>query len=155
MLLVGQRRGGYLIWHLIGRKFASRSFQKDLVGPSFFEIRGLEIYVHGAKQSLVSVTYLCLWNAGCTVVRQNDWAPTDPLTVVVTASSLLSFEIVAQTRLACNVQIHSSEIDSKLPASFDFLGKRDGIVLRLVHTGSASEAKFALNGILIDGMKWS
>ena len=133
------------------QKICFSFISKDLVGPSFFEIPGLEIYVHGAKQSLVSVTYLCIWNAGSKVVRQSDWAPTDPLTVVVTAGSLLSFEIVAQTRPACNVLIHRSEISSNLPASFDFLGKRDGIVLRLVHTGAASEAKFALNGILIDG----
>lgn len=82
----------------------------------------------------LSYTDLIIWAKGKTLINNTDVAPLAPLTVNVSEDTeILDYQIIAQNEAANNFEL--SKDDHKIIINFDYLSYKNGIAVRIIHTG--------------------
>jgi hypothetical protein len=136
------------------RDAASLAFQSssvDVVTPSEEEVGGLELEVlfKGARIPRLTRTRMALWNAGWATVEGADISENDPLRIRLRDGpmrvEILDVRLVRATREAI---AFSAEVrKGTCFVNFDFLDRHDGVVLDLLHTGSAT-GRPSIDGVI-------
>jgi hypothetical protein len=118
----------------------------------------LEILYKNQKQERITVSKLAIWNAGSDPLRSDDIATAFPLAIeVAEGAEVLSADVVFTTDEANRFTLGhvKQSIDGKkqtlIPFSFEYLDKREGVVIQIVHTGEASH-KISVTGKVISGL---
>ncbi len=115
---------------------------KDDVFPSEVEVR-----YRGTPVSRLTSSTVWIWNAGLKTVNGEDIVPHDPLRLHF-GGEVLSVRIIKTNRKVSRLMAEKSEDVSEegkrtVYCSFDFLDRRNGSVLEVLHSGSARVPKCA------------
>ena len=115
--------------------FSVRSFQ--LLSNELSTLPGFSASYSGRVLSNLTASKILLWNSGTDVVSQADVAAGDPLIVMLPEGvEILSARIA---NMSTPPNLLAVEIDGSMrnmaQVSFDYLARREGCVLALIHTG--------------------
>jgi hypothetical protein len=77
----------------------------------------------------MTVTNIAIWSAGREPIRKSDIAPTEPLSIVSRGDCK-----ILEANVQC-VQVNNNEVI----IAFEFLGKGDGAVIQIFHTGITND----------------
>ncbi len=102
------------------------------------KIDSLEVKYHEKKVDDVSVSYIALWNNGTLTINKEDFAPQAKLAVAPVAGvDILEAEIVYIYNKINNFKLSYEK--GKIKINFDYFDYKEGVVLRIVHTGISSD----------------
>ena len=88
----------------------------------------------------VTVTFLAMWNSGNDTIYSSDVLNTAPLSVYPTDDSqILETKIVYSSNKLNGFQMIKADKDGFV-ISFDYINKKEGIILKIVHTGTSSKS---------------
>lgn len=100
----------------------------------------------------LTVTRFAMWNSGNRLLNSNDIVDTKPLSIISDddGPDILDVSIIKQSEESNKFIVdkkdhHSAEL------KFDYMDKRDGIILQVLHTGSAND--LVINGKIKGGKK--
>jgi hypothetical protein len=110
--------------------------------PEIPEFRDLELRYRGEVVPRVAVSDIILWNSGTDTVAGSDVACRSPIRLLVPdGQRVLSCAVVAGTRNEIGARVSvEPEVGFGYVVAFDFLDPGDGMRLKVVHTGGASDA---------------
>lgn len=137
--------------YLIERKFRqiSYTFKTTNVLLSNPNLEKLSFSYDGVPLSSISITDVIIWSNGKEIIDRCDIAPLSPLTVH-SSSKILDYQMILSNE-PCN-NFHLAQMsDTSLSLDFDFLGKNNGIAIRIIHSGGCSD--FSVTCKLKDGKK--
>ena len=110
-------------------------------GKSF--VSELQLLFHGKAINNITVTRLALWNSGNEVLNHSDIVDSKKLCIF---SDNPSAEILDAIVIKHSDETNQFGIENKtskyVELNFDYLNKRDGIVVQIMHTGERSSLKF-------------
>jgi hypothetical protein len=87
----------------------------------------------------MTVTNIAIWSAGREPIRKSDIAPTEPLSIVSRGDcKILEANVVQENRPANTVQCVQVK-NNEVIIAFEFLGKGDGAVIQIFHTGITND----------------
>lgn len=114
---------------------STRLIQRDVN-----QINCLEVFYDKRKLTALTITKLAFWNNGRDTISKTDIAEKDRVRVQIKeAYEILSCEVIAQTKEANNVVVSMADDRKSVSISFDYLDYKEGVVLKIRHTGSESE----------------
>lgn len=132
------------IWALIkGKKklelscyTTTKSIMKD--GKELIE--GLKVVYNERVISDLSITRLAIWNSGTEVLNVSDIVATQPLQITTANEEILDAIIITSSEKTneCKI-VHKSE--RNVCIGFEYMNKRDGLVIQILHTGDAAGLK--------------
>lgn len=93
-----------------------------------------------------SSTKFAIWNSGNDIINNTDISDVDLLTIKLQEGIILDASIIQESNKVNEVRI-KKDGDNKIIIYFDYLGKLDGIVLQIIHTGIKSD-QFNFNGTI-------
>lgn len=130
---------------------------KTLVEGVSTALDGLQVVYRGIPQERVTITNVYFWNAGRETIRRTDLADASPLLVEVPAEArVLLATVTHSSDKACQFNaihiISGNDEPTRIKIEFDYLDKRDGGVIQIVHTGPSS-LKIQMTGKVIGGGK--
>jgi len=109
-----------------------------LVEDAESSVNGLEVRYRSEAVSTLTVTKVALWNAGNETVDAADLSDQDPLRIEVVDGEILDVVVVARTSPVTSLSVSLAD-DNAARVRFDFLDRRQGGVVQVVHTGLKSD----------------
>lgn len=86
----------------------------------------------------LTITKVALWNSGKDALRAEDFPEKEALRLTVANElEILEASIIQNTSEACNCRI-TRKAKSCFEIEFEFLDRRDGLVVQIAHTGTSS-----------------
>ena len=109
----------------------------QLLGHNHVLPKELEFVFKGTRVPNVTLSHVAIWNMGNTTLRRDQIVASDPLRIVTSAgSTVLEVTILQRTRdvndFSCAVRLTAT---NEVECGFDYLDPRDGVLVRLIHTG--------------------
>jgi hypothetical protein len=139
---------------IVGLVVALETYRRSRQRAIFaYQQRGLRLLGHNKAQlpPEVSVIYsgkpiprltkstVVIWNAGERTISGDDIVSSDPLTIsILPNEEILSCEVVKKSREVNSVRVNRDlKSPSKFFLRFEFLDRRDGCTLEILHTGKS------------------
>lgn len=131
-----------IVAHFISKAEPSIAYQsahQTVIGnySNKFEGKELKLYFNDELVEQVSKTQIAMWNQGAKTVKGSDIVAKDPIRIVSPeGSKILAFSIISSTREinGCKLEMNNDSLEEILLA-FDYLDRRDGVVIEIIHTG--------------------
>jgi hypothetical protein len=140
------------LWSKRERKMVYTVTTANLVRPSVAGIAGLTVAFFGESVATVSVSRVTIWNKGREAVRKEDITASAPLRIVMrNGAAILHGEVLTMSRPSNQFRLlgrHSPASDVEI--TLDYLGRNQGAVVQVVHTGVDS-SDIEVTGDLTDG----
>ena len=153
------------IW-IISKRYKKLTYTKKtnrLASFYKFKPEAIQLLYDGREISDLAITRIALWNSGNEVIKASDLVSEQLITIKADnqekedfSFSLLDCSIAFETertnkfRLELETKDTAPETSSVLPIiTFDYVEQKDGIIIQLVHTGSAQS--IYLDGHIMGG----
>lgn len=110
----------------------------------------LDVMYDGRKLDNFTITKLSIKNKGTEVIRPEDIARNDPITIRLAADQnieMLEFTIINVTDKNSNFQLNRTS-ENSFSISFDFIEPEDSVTIQILHTGRDSQA-ITISGTVI------
>lgn len=90
----------------------------------------------------VTITFLAIWNSGNGTIYPSDILETAPLSVFTTGDSeILNKKIVYVSNKLNGFKINIKKtIKNRFRILFNYVGKKEGVILKIIHTGAFSDS---------------
>ena len=87
----------------------------------------------------VSKTQIAVWNSGVSTMHGQDIVAAAPLKFVFPSDvKILAYSMVSTTNKANNFKLEvNNQAPNELIYTFDYLDRKDGVIIEIVHTGNA------------------
>lgn len=117
------------------------------------KINDLKVCYNKEQIENLTISKVGFWNAGTEIIRQEDIANVDPITINVEEG----YKILRPTKI---VYVENSangffieEIDDRsITLNFNYIGKNEGVIIQIFHTAISNEG-IKLNGSIIGASK--
>ncbi len=131
------------------KRISFRSVSFPIIRKSTNAISNVNILYKNKSVSNLTITNYIIWNSSDKSIRKDDIVPLSPLCFSInnTNVEILDISIIETNNLTNNA--HLDLIENKFSLSFDYLKKKNGVVVQVIHTGYDDDIKFT--GELIDG----
>lgn len=105
-------------------------------------IPGVQLLYHGKDIADLTITRYAIWNSGNEVLNSTDIVATKQLSIICTKNTnrILDAKIVKQSD-ETNLFTVNQKNDTCIEVTFDYVAKHDGIILQVLHTGTAIDLK--------------
>lgn len=105
-------------------------------------IPGVQLLYHGKDIADLTITRYAIWNSGNEVLNSTDIVATKQLSIICTndTNKILDAEIVKKSD-ETNLFTVKQKNDTCIEVTFDYAAKQDGIILQVLHTGTAIDLK--------------
>ena len=105
-------------------------------------IPGVQLLYHGKDIADLTITRYAIWNSGNEVLNSTDIVATKQLSIICTKNTnrILDAKIVKQSD-ETNLFTVNQKNDTCIEVTFDYVAKYDGIILQVLHTGTAIDLK--------------
>lgn len=129
---------------------------RTVIETSGSEITGLQVQYDGNQQDRITVSKVGIWNCGTEPIRPPDIATSCPLLIQVhPGADVLAADVIYTTEEANQFHLDAitpadGDMPTSIPFSFEFLDRKDGAVVQIVHTGPQSHP-ISITGKLIGG----
>jgi len=144
LLGVGGILIGILVSHVYYRKGLKEKIPRYFV-DSYFLLdqkqptpKGLTIQFNGIQLSQVTISKVCIWNAGREAIRHSD-VPSGGLQIIPPiGAQVLAVDVARVSDAACRPTISISSVPSGQNVAeleFEYLDRNDAVVAEIVHTG--------------------
>lgn len=111
-----------------------------LIRDSLNVIDGLAVFYDNKQLSALSITKVAFWNAGRETISSSDISGKDTLRLEIDDKyEFLSCDILSQSKEANSFNLQITEDRKTILLKFDYIDYREGVVMRIRHTGSSSE----------------
>lgn len=143
--------------YYIGKKYRQFAYTCQTLDVSFSDspidnIKFNPIY-KGKELDNLSITDLIIWSKGKSIINQSDIAPKLPLSVYMpTGSEILEYQVMYENETTNNFSLSVNEERNQIIIKFDYVAYKNGLALRVIHTGDCSEQVY-VNCKLKDGKK--
>lgn len=131
--------GIYQIFRRMGARLVYQYMGQQLIeGDDGLLPNEVVVQFDGKQVPRLSLSQIIVWNDGRAAVRGDEIAPKDPIRFSFGDNAeILKVEILKRTR-AANESIASIEVKSRKDVlyHFSFLDHRDGVLIRVLHTGT-------------------
>lgn len=128
-------------------KYEIRSY--ELIHKGENQVEGLSHSFRGELVNNLTVSEILLWNSGNVSLRSNDIVPKRPLKICTCDGSIILEKSIIYQPEGSNSFAICKSTESQFLLDFDCVGKQEGIVLKVYHTGDS--ATLALDCKVIDG----
>lgn len=134
--------------YCIERKFRqiSYTYQTTSILSTNAFVDKLSFVYNGKPLDSLYITDLIIWSSGKKIIDHNDIAPACPLTIHA-PSEILNYQVLHTNEKFNNFQI--TEINNTLSIDFDYIGKNNGIAIRIIHSDNSE--KFSVTCKIKDG----
>ena len=136
-----------VVFYMRSRRKTALAYQTSHVtlvggrGPAFPD--EVEIRFSGTVVQRVTTTRVVLWNSGNQTVYGQNIVTLDPLRIELSADrTILKTEILREPKKVNGWKVTETS-PSHLRLEFDYLEPRDGLVLKVTHSGSRCEFRIA------------
>ncbi|MCH5172553.1 MAG: hypothetical protein J1F31_06985 [Erysipelotrichales bacterium] len=131
------------------KRLSFRSVSFPIIRESTNTISNVNVSYKDEPISNLTITNFIIWNSSDKPIRKDDIVPKSLLCFFANNSAvkILDISIIKTNNPSINAQIIQNENDINL--TFDFLKKKNGVVVQIIHTGQDEDIKFT--GELIDG----
>jgi hypothetical protein len=114
----------------------STNILKEMVS----KIESLSILYSGEQISNLTVSKIAFWNAGRDIINSQDIAQLDQLKIQVTDNyKILNAQINYEKNKANNFKISIDNSQRYINLNFEYLGKDDGVIIQILHTGLSNK----------------
>lgn len=121
--------------YLIAQKYRQIAYTLQCTDISLKNILNTNESVFPYKEQSFSVTDMIIWCKGRVLIDNNDFAPSCPLKISISGENkILNYQITTINEPANNFWL--SATDNDITIGFDYLNHKNGIALRVIHTGS-------------------
>lgn len=137
------------IWTLVkGRKkleFSCFETSNEIVEKGESLIADLQLLYKGKAIDNITFTKYAIWNSGTEVINCSDIVSSKPLQIGIRPDNPESVEILDAVIIKQSEESNGFEIseinNDHINFQFDYAGRKDGIVVQIVHTGGAASLK--------------
>jgi hypothetical protein len=113
---------------------------QTLVTPELMEHSPLRVTFNSKPVETLTMTYVAFWNDGKATIGGEDVAATDPLRIVADEKcDILAAEIICSNRPANGFKVNLRRQDRVVHINFDFVDNKNGVVIRIYHTGQENQ----------------
>ena len=146
-----------IITYMWSRKIIKPSFNIDsfnLIKDDVTKLDDIEVLFKGETINNLTSTKIAYWNQGNAILENNHIANIEPIRIVLTNNSkLLDVKILFTSKVANNISFDYEILKGKeIKITFDYLGKSDGMVVQILHTGNDSD-DITFTGVFKGGEK--
>ena len=116
------------------------SIRSHTIIKKFPNVDKLSLKYNEKTIDAVTITFLAIWNNGKSTIYPSDFLKGAPLSVyAVDKSEILKMEIVYYSNKLSEFKINSTG-NNRFKMTFNYLEKNEGVILKIVHTGSSSKS---------------
>jgi hypothetical protein len=149
-----------LLFYLLARNRSRINYQTSnlkIIGNLSLNLpQDFEVTLSGEKIESLYKSQIIIWNGGTTTIDGSNIVKDDPLRIVFSPNTkIFNIGIVGETRkinkFSFDVSLDNQNVCN---LTFDFLDKKDGVVLEILHTKSPEQPKIrgTVKG-LVNGIK--
>ncbi len=111
----------------------------------------VKVYSNGQKVSCLTITKIAIWNTGTKTLCPSDIATNVPICIKTAKDGIKILEVQkVYSEEKNNIRnIRISKNNKSITFDFEFLANKDGIVLKVIHTGKKSD--LIVQGALLNG----
>jgi len=118
-----------------------------LIEENIFTLKNLSLDFQGEKLSRLSLATISIWNEGREVINYDDVASSDPIRIDINEEGeILDAVVFYSNEYSNNFSITLSENRKSVFVKFEYIYNMQGVILRLYHTGPASDHIFTIRG---------
>ncbi len=134
---------------LAKKRLSFRSVSFPIIRESTNAISNVNILYKNQSIPDLTITNFIIWSSSDKSIRKNDIVPLSPLHFATKnpEAKILDISIVETNNTSSNIQITPD--NDEFIFSFDYLKKKSGAVVQIIHTGQDVDIEFT--GELIDG----
>lgn len=131
------------------KRISFRSVSFPIIRKSTNAISNVSILYKNKSVTNLTITNFIIWNSSDKSIRKEDIVPLSPLhfSTKNINTEILDLSIIETNNPTNNAYINLTE--NEFSFSFDYLKKKNGVVIQVIHTGYDDDIKFT--GELIDG----
>ncbi len=126
-----------------GRKYKKINYAKKshvLIQDFESNINKLSLKYDETVVENVTITFLAIWNGGNDTICLSDTSGAAPLSVYTAdKSQILEAKIIYSSNKLNGFKIKKTDKDG-FEMSFDYIEKKEGIILEIIHTGTSSKS---------------
>lgn len=112
------------------------------------KIEGLKILYGQVQAPTITVTKIAFWNDGSETIYGTDVASASPIVIKTKHESIiLEAKIIHSVNKCSLCELSSSENGKEVELRFDYIDKKEGCVIQLLHTGDSS-SDIAISGTI-------
>lgn len=121
----------------------------NIITENANQIPNIKILYKDTPVVTLTVSKVCVWNAGNDVIRKSDVSDTSPLAISVRKDfELFECRLLSVSDKDCNISLH--QVNKKIVVEFAYLEPKQGFIIQIIHTGENSES-LHISGIIING----
>jgi len=131
------------------KRISFRTVSFPIIRESTNAISNVSILYKDKPVTNLTITNFVIWNSSDKSIRKDDIVPLSPLCF---STNNENAEILDLSIIETNNSTNNASLDlsgNKFSLSFDYLKKKNGIIIQVIHTGQDGDIKFT--GELIDG----
>lgn len=114
-------------------------------------IQKVTVFYDNQLVNNLSIAQICIWNAGKKVINYSDFATGSPLLISIkNGEKILDANILYTKEKLNKLKITVAPDNSSISVTFEFLGKNDGVIIQVFHTGK-HDSVFSISGKLKEG----
>jgi hypothetical protein len=117
----------------------------NLVQDVTNRVDGVEVTYRGQPVTTLTVTKVGFWNAGRETINKEDVSDNDPLRIELAEGVVRDTTILATTSPTVSPEVSGSAESPVVALTFDFLDRKQGMLIQLMHTGPET-VEVALKG---------
>lgn len=131
------------------KRLSFKSISFPIIRENTNSISNVNILYKGEPIPNLTITNFVIWNSSDKSIRENDIVPKSQLHFFVNNfdAKILDISIIKTNNPSNNTQI--IPLGEEFIFTFDYLNKKNGVVVQVIHTGQNDDIKF--KGELIDG----
>ena len=137
------------VFYIISRTRSRLNYQTSnlqIIGNISLKLpQDFEVTVAGVRINSLQKSQIVIWNGGTTTITGDNIVDSDQLKIVFgPETKIFDANITGQSRKVNKFTVEIDDIDeNELLLNFDFLDKKDGVIIEVLHTDNKFEPKIS------------